>query len=133
MLSRRSAILISLVVDVAIVLAFVSIGRREHEEGAAPSDFVSTAAPFLFGLVAGWAGAKAWRRPFALPTGVAIWAATIVVGMFTRKVVFEDGIAFAFIVVATLFLGAGLMGWRAVAGKRSEAAAPKDVGATWGS
>ncbi len=116
--SRRSTVVIAVAVDIAIVVVFVMIGRREHEEGAAANDIVTTAAPFLFGLVAGWLGAKAWRRPLALSTGVAIWAATIVVGMFTRKVVFDDGIAFAFIVVATLFLGVGLIGWRAIASKR---------------
>jgi peptidoglycan/LPS O-acetylase OafA/YrhL len=118
------AIVVPAVIDVAIVCVFVLIGRREHDEGTAASDFVTTAAPFLFGLAAGWLGAKAWRRPLAVPTGVAIWAATIVVGMFTRKVVFEDGIAFAFIVVATLFLGVGLVGWRAIASRRSEHPAP---------
>jgi peptidoglycan/LPS O-acetylase OafA/YrhL len=108
----------AVVVDVAIVAAFVLIGRQEHDEGTAASGFVTTAAPFLFGLAAGWLGARAWRRPLAVLTGVAIWAATVLVGMFTRRVVFDDGIAFAFIVVTTLFLGVGLVGWRAVASRR---------------
>jgi hypothetical protein len=120
--SRRSndfvRVVGAIVVDVVIVGAFVLIGRREHDEGTAASGFVTTAAPFLFGLAAGWLGARAWRRPFAVLTGVGIWAATILVGMFTRRVVFHDGIAFAFIVVATLFLGVGLVGWRAVASRR---------------
>ena len=130
--SRRSnnvvsPVVVAVVVDVAIVGAFVLIGRREHEEGAAASDIVTTAAPFLFGLAAGWLGARAWRRPRAVPTGVAVWAATIFVGMFTRRVVFEDGIAFAFIVVATLFLGVGLVGWRVIASKRDGTPGPTEV------
>lgn len=111
-------VVVAVGVDVAVVGAFVLIGRREHEEGTAASDIFATAAPFLFGLAAGWLGARAWRRPLAVPTGVAVWAATILVGLFTRRIVFDDGIAFAFIVVATLFLGAGLVGWRAIASKR---------------
>ncbi|HUF97335.1 MAG TPA: DUF3054 domain-containing protein [Ilumatobacter sp.] len=115
---RRTAVALAIVLDVAVVVIFVAIGRREHEEGAAASDFVTTAAPFLFGLLAGWIASRAWRSPLHFGAGVAIWAATIIVGMFTRKVVFDDGIAFAFIVVATLFLGVGLTGWRALANKR---------------
>lgn len=129
--SRRSnvvsPVVVAVVVDVAIVGAFVLIGRREHEEGSVASDIVATAAPFLFGLAAGWLGARAWRRPHAVPTGVAVWAATILVGMFTRKVVFEDGIAFAFIMVATLFLGVGLVGWRVIVSKRDDTQRPIEV------
>lgn len=118
MSSRRPAVVAAALIDVAVVIIFVTIGRQEHDGGSAIEGIVNTAAPFLFGLIAGWCAARAWRNPLGVRTGVAIWVATIIVGMFTRKVVFGDGIAFAFIVVATLFLGAGLVGWRALASKR---------------
>mgnify|MGYP001387874682 CR=1 FL=1 len=105
-------------IDVCAVLAFVAIGRASHDEALNPIGFAGTAWPFLVGLAAGWAAVRAWRRPEALvPTGVAVWAATIVIGMVLRAVT-GQGTAAAFVVVASLFLGAVLLGWRLVAGLR---------------
>lgn len=105
----------ALVLDAAAVLVFVALGRREHDEGGALRQIVTTALPFWFGLLAGWVAAKVWREPLAVRTGVLIWPAVIVVGMLTRRWVFGDGTAVAFVIVATLFLGACLVGWRALA------------------
>ncbi|XVQ12867.1 DUF3054 domain-containing protein [Spirillospora sp. CA-255316] len=101
--------------DVLLVLAFVGIGRASHEEGFSLSGFAGTAWPFLVGLAVGWAATRAWRGPEVLfPVGVGIWAATLVVGMLLRAVS-GQGTAGAFVVVATLFLAAVLLGWRVVA------------------
>ena len=37
----------SLVADVVSVLVFVTIGRRNHDEGLTPGGIIETAAPFL--------------------------------------------------------------------------------------
>ncbi|MFF5263260.1 DUF3054 domain-containing protein [Actinomadura viridis] len=101
--------------DVGLVLVFVAIGRASHEEGASLAGFAGTAWPFLVGLAAGWGVTRAWRRPEVLvPSGVGIWAATVVVGMLLRAVS-GQGTAFAFVVVATSFLAAVLLGWRLIA------------------
>jgi hypothetical protein len=105
----------ALVLDALVVLVFVAIGREEHDSGDASGQIVTTALPFWFGLLAGWLAAKVWHRPMAIATGLAIWPAVIVVGMLTRRWVFGDGTALAFVIVATLFLGACLVGWRALA------------------
>lgn len=111
---RRLALAVGL--DVFIVIAFVAIGRRNHEEGSAIGDVLATGAPFLIGLVVGWLVARAWQRPAAIVTGLVVWPTTVVVGMIARRIVFDDGTAMAFVIVATIFLGVFLVGWRASSG-----------------
>jgi hypothetical protein len=122
----RRDVATALAVDVAAVVIFVAIGRRNHAEGNALGELARTVLPFLLGLAAGWGVSRAWRRPTALLTGVAIWPVTVLVGMVLRRWVFDRGTATSFVVVATLFIGAFLVGWRAVAGAaaRRRAAAP---------
>ena len=77
-----------------------------------------TAWPFLTGTAAGWLVARGWRRPTSLtPTGLIVWASTIVVGMALRKLT-SAGVAASFVVVATTFTGVLLLGWRALLGWR---------------
>ena len=101
--------------DIAVVVVFVAIGRRNHDEGSAIGEVIRIAAPFLIGLAAGWVVARAWRRPFDLATGATIWIVTIVLGMLLRRTLFDRGTALSFIVVASVFTGALLLGWRLVA------------------
>jgi hypothetical protein len=100
------------VADVLCVLVFVAIGRASHQEGDALLGIAATAWPFLAGLVVGWVVVRAWRAPYAVvPTGVAAWVAAVTVGMLLRAVS-GQGTAAAFIIVATVFLGVVLLGWR---------------------
>ena len=110
---RRLATAIGL--DVFVVVLFVAIGRRNHEESSAFVDVMKTDAPFLIGLGAAWLTTRAWRRPTALLTGIAVWPVTVLVGMVARRTLFDRGTATSFVVVATLFLGAFLVGWRIAA------------------
>lgn len=101
--------------DVLSVLVFVAIGRASHQEGDALLGLATTAWPFLGGLLVGWVAVRGWRAPRALlPTGVAAWVATVVGGMLLR-VASGQGTAVPFIVVATVFLGLFLLGWRGLA------------------
>ena len=101
--------------DVALILVFVLIGRRNHEEALALGGIAQTAWPFLAGAAAGWLVTRAWRSPFRLwPTGTVIWAATVGGGMLLR-VVSGQGVQPAFVIVAALTLAAMLLGWRLVA------------------
>jgi hypothetical protein len=78
---------------------------------------LSTAWPFLCGLLFGWVAVRAWRRPVTLrPAGVAAWLGTVAVGMLLR-VVAGQGTAVAFVLVALVFLGLFLLGWRVVFGR----------------
>ena len=100
--------------DVFAVVLFVALGRRSHDQAGGFTAVLETAAPFLIGLVAGWVVARMWRRPTNLSTGIVVWPVTILVGMIVRNLVFDRGTATSFVVVATLFVGACLVGWRIV-------------------
>jgi Protein of unknown function (DUF3054) len=102
------------VADLCCVVVFVVIGRANHHEADALSGFAHTAWPFLLGLAIGWLATRAWRRPAEfIPTGVGVWLATVAVGMVAR-VLSGQGIAFAFVLVALVFLGLVMLGWRAI-------------------
>jgi hypothetical protein len=106
---------VAVVLDVLCVLLFVVIGRASHTKGESLAGIASTSWPFLCGLAAGWAVARAWRRPLTLrPAGLAAWLGTVALGMLLR-VVSGQGTAVAFIIVALAFLGLFLLGWRLVA------------------
>jgi hypothetical protein len=97
------------------VLVFVAVGRRNHNEGTAIDGVMKVAAPFLIAVAIGWFVGRVWRRPMTLRVGAIVWITTVVVGMPLRNLVFDRGTATSFIIVATLFLGTALLGWRAVA------------------
>lgn len=105
---------LAVALDVATVVVFVAIGLREHDQDSALVNVVKTAAPFLIGLAVGWLASRAWHNPTSLVRGLAIWPVTLLVGMVLRGLVFDDGTATAFVIVATVFLGACFLGWRAV-------------------
>jgi hypothetical protein len=110
----RDRVPLAIGLDVFAVVLFVALGRRSHDESGAFTAVIETAAPFLIGLAAAWLIARAWRRPTNLSTGIVIWPTTILVGMIVRNLVFDRGTATSFVVVATLFVGAFLVGWRIV-------------------
>ena len=103
-LSQRTVITTAFV-DVVAVVVFVAIGRRNHDEGTALSGVLSVAAPFLIALGASWIGLRTWRDPFNRASFVATWVITVFVGLLLRRLVFDRGIATAFIIVATITLG----------------------------
>lgn len=113
--------------DVFVVVAFVAIGRRNHDENPGIAGLVDTAAPFVLGLAIAWVVARAWREPWSWTTGLIVWIGTVAAGMILRRFVFDDGTALSFVIVASIFLGTFLNGWRAVArsiaGRRSPASA----------
>jgi FtsH-binding integral membrane protein len=103
------------VLDAAVVLLFVAIGRSAHHHGLTIAGMARTSWPFLASAAAGWLLARGWRRPDArLGVGVVVWLSCVALGMVLR-VVAGQGTAAAFIGVALVFLGIGLLGWRALA------------------
>ena len=99
--------------DVFVVVLFAALGLRTHEQDSAYVAVLETAAPFLIGLGLAWLIVRAWHRPTALLTGLVLWPLTVLIGMVLRRGLFDRGTATSFVVVATLFLGACLVGWRA--------------------
>jgi hypothetical protein len=109
------AIVFAAVLDVVLVVAFALTGRSSHAEALDLVGLGGTVWPFLTGAALGWLALRAWRAPFAVwPTGVAVWASSVVFGMLLRALT-GQGTALAFILVATLALGLLLVGWRAIA------------------
>jgi hypothetical protein len=108
---------VALVTDLAAIVAFAAIGRSSHDEGAGAAMTFEVAAPFLIAAAVGWTIFRLWRSPVSPRRAVWMWATTIVVGMALRRTLFDRGIAVSFIIVATLFLGLLLVGWRAAAGR----------------
>ncbi|MEP7034702.1 MAG: DUF3054 domain-containing protein [Actinomycetota bacterium] len=104
-----------LALDCALIVLFAAIGRRNHAETGAVVDILRTAWPFLAGMAAGWLFCLLVLRqvPLQLRGGVPVWLSAVALGMVLRNLTGE-GTALAFIIVATLFLGAGLLGWRGV-------------------
>ncbi len=117
-MNKSKMILWSAVADAASIVIFVAIGRKNHDEGEAASGIFRVAAPFLLALLVGWAITRAWKEPLSQRSGVLISLTTIVLGMLLRNIVFDDGTATAFIIVATVFLGTLLNGWRLLARTR---------------
>ena len=109
---KSRAVLWSLVADIVGIIVFVSIGRRNHDEGVAPAGVIGTAAPFVIAVLVGWLIARGWKSPVAVGTGAIVWVTTVALGMVLRKLVFDDGTATAFVIVATVFTGAVSNGWR---------------------
>lgn len=118
---RAGRLLAGVLLDAALVLIFAAVGRSSHGE-AVLGGLLTTAWPFLLGLLAGWLVAFAVGDPLARgrfdgwrirPAGLLIWAGTLGVGMLAR-VLAGQGTAPTFIVVAGLVLGLFLLGWRAL-------------------
>ncbi|MEO7058713.1 MAG: DUF3054 domain-containing protein [Lapillicoccus sp.] len=103
------------IIDAVLVLVFAGVGRASHDERNPLLGAVVTAWPFLVGAALGWALVR-WRSqrwPVDLGPGIVVWVATVVVGMLLRALT-RQGTAASFILVATLFLGVVLVGWRAL-------------------
>ena len=101
-------------IDVALIVLFVFIGTRNHDTDTGVSGVLTTAAPFLIGMCAGWYASSGWKNPTATQTGIVVWVGTVVIGMLLRHFAWDRGTAVAFIIVATVFNALTLIGWRTV-------------------
>jgi FtsH-binding integral membrane protein len=100
--------------DLAVLVLFVLIGRRSHHEDAGVAGFVRVWWPFGAGLVVAWLVTRLDRAPLAWGRAVAAWLLTVAVGMALRIAVEGRDFKVAFTIVALVFVGAGMLGWRAV-------------------
>lgn len=98
-----------LLLDLLLVAVFAVIGRLSHYGTLSPGGWWTTAWPFLVGTLVGWAVLRATHRPpAAISSGLVVWLSALAVGMALRQVS-GQGTATAFVVVATLVLGALLV------------------------
>ena len=98
-----------LLLDLVLVAVFAVIGRLSHHGTLTAGGWWTTAWPFLAGTLLAWAALVVVRRPpEAVVSGVVVWLGALVVGMVLRRAG-GQGTATAFVVVATLVLGALLV------------------------
>jgi len=104
-----------LLVDVVWILLFALLGRESHEGDTAALAVLGVAWPFLAGYAATALVVGLRRRPRSVGRGAVVWLGSVAGGMAIRTVLEGRLPETAFIIVALLFLGAGLVGWRVVA------------------
>jgi uncharacterized membrane protein YoaK (UPF0700 family) len=105
---------LALLGDVAVLVVFVLVGRRSHHEDAGLAGFFRVWWPFVAALVVAWVVTGLWRAPLAWPRAVLAWLVTVGLGMVLRIVAEDREFKVAFTIVTLLFVGAGMLGWRAV-------------------
>jgi len=97
--------------DIVAVVVFAAVGRASHDESAEVLGLLATAAPFGLGVLAAWATPLVRARPAGLRAGLAVLAGTAVIGFLVRFA-FLGRLPLSFVIVATITLGALLLGWR---------------------
>jgi hypothetical protein len=107
------------VLDVVVLVVFVALGKRSHGEQGGIGWYGHVLWPFLAGL----AGAALVTRCYgAAPTDrerrrrlVAAWLVTVAVALVLRTLFEDKTLISTFVIVATVFIGLGMLGWRSVA------------------
>lgn len=117
-----------LIVDLLLVVVFAIIGRMSHAEGLSLAGIVTTGWPFVLGLLFAWVLVTLFRwkpwRPF--PAGVFVWVVTVGGGMLLRLTI-GDTAEVAFIIVASIVLGAFLLLPRLLLGTGGDARSTSDA------
>jgi hypothetical protein len=111
---RRVRTWVAAVADALVVVVFVAIGRRTHHSGGDVEGFFGVLWPFAAGLVVGWLATGLARAPLSLRRAAGAWVITVVIGVALRIVVQGHEWKPTFAIVALLFFGAAMLGWRAV-------------------
>ena len=104
-----------LLLDVAWIILFAIIGRQNHGEGSALSGVIGVAWPFLVGYAVGAFALRLQRTPLSIARIVPVWLLTLVIGMAIRTIQKGRAPEAAFVIVATIALAVGLIGWRVIA------------------
>ena len=101
------------VFDALCVLLMVVIGTRNHDTDTGITGILFVVAPFWIAMSLAHLAPLLQRTAKAEAHVVVVWGYTVVMGMVLRNTVFDRGTALAFIIVATVFLGITMFGWRA--------------------
>ena len=107
------------VFDALCVLLMVVIGTRNHKTDTGITGILFVAAPFWIAMSLTHLAPLLQRTAKADAHVVVVWGYTVVMGMVLRNMVFNRGTAVAFIIVAMVFLGITMFGWRALLARRA--------------
>ena len=105
--------------DALCVLLMVVIGTRNHDTDTGIIGILFVAAPFWIALSLAHLAPLLQRKNRKDPNTYVVWGYTVVMGMLLRNLVFDRGTAVAFVIVATIFLGITMFGWRALLARRA--------------
>ena len=105
--------------DALCILLMVVIGTRNHKTDTGISGILFVAAPFWIAMSLTHLAPLLQRKNRQDPNPYMVWGYTVVMGMLLRNLVFNRGTAAAFVIVATVFLGITMFGWRAVVARRA--------------
>ena len=105
---------VALLADVAVLVLFVLVGRRSHHEDAGFAGFLRVWWPFAVALGVAWLVTGLWRAPLSWGRAAVAWLVTVGLGMTLRIAAEGRDFKVAFAIVTLLFVGAGMLGWRAV-------------------
>ncbi len=102
----------TLAYDVLCVMAMVIIGTRNHDTDTGISGVLFVGAPFLIATIVVRLVPVIFQQPRSTSSGVVIWIGTVAFGMLLRYFAFDRGAALPFVIVASVFLGITMNGWR---------------------
>ena len=105
--------------DALCILLMVVIGTRNHKTDTGITGILFVAAPFWIAMSLTHLAPLLQRKNRQDPNPYMVWGYTVVMGMLLRNMVFNRGTAAAFVIVATVFLGITMFGWRAVVARRA--------------
>ena len=101
--------------DAVVVVLFAVVGREDHGFTSDMGDYIRVSAPFLIGLAITIVLVRAWRDPSYWLTGLFLGIGTTFFGMILRALVWDNGTARTFIVVASAWMIGMMVLWRLVA------------------
>ena len=105
--------------DALCILLMVVIGTRNHKTDTGISGILFVAAPFWIAMSLTHLAPLLQRKNRQDPNPYMVWGYTVIMGMLLRNMVFNRGTAAAFVIVATVFLGTTMFGWRALVARRA--------------
>ena len=109
----------ALLFDALCVLLMVVIGTRNHKTDTGITGILFVAAPFWIAMSLAHLAPLLQRKNRKEQNVYMVWGYTVIMGMVLRNLVFDRGTAVAFIIVATVFLGITMFGWRALVARRA--------------
>ncbi len=105
--------------DLAIVMSFVLIGRDTHNESLGVSEVLRTGAPFVLALGGAWLTPLVHRTPWRIGAGLVAGLITTALGIYFRTVVFGEGSSGLFPLVTAAYLTGLMLVPRLIAAARS--------------
>jgi hypothetical protein len=115
---RELVAILSGPLDVAVLVVFVLIGRKTHAADHGVGGFFRVWWPFAAGLATAYVVTGVWLAPLRWARAVPAWLVTVAVGMGLRVGTSSHRFKVSFTIVALVFVGFGMLGWRAIAASR---------------